>query len=88
MYYKQAYWYPSSGSDTYGIALVEWDTATWENDDHQMDGSYFIDIYSADKECFLCAQLKLVLSQSQVKFNSPCEMQDNLTKYEQIRCDI
>lgn len=87
-YYKHAHWYPSNGSDTYGIALVEWDTTTWENDDHQMGGSYFIDVYSENNECSLCTQLKQALSQSQVQFNSPCENDSNLTKYEYIRCDI
>jgi len=87
-YYKYAYWYPSSGSDTYGIAIVEWDTTTWENDKQQMGGSYFIDVYSEKKECFLCDQLKAALSQAQVKFKSPCERQSNLTEYERIRCDI
>ncbi|RDL45038.1 hypothetical protein DN730_05315 [Marinomonas piezotolerans] len=87
-YYKHAYWYPSSGSDTYGIALIEWNTTTWENDKQQMGGSYFIDVYSEKKECSLCDQLKVALSQSQVKFKSPCETQTNLTEYERIRCDI
>ncbi|MFC3853994.1 hypothetical protein ACFOSD_14540 [Salinispirillum marinum] len=87
-YYKHAYWYPSSGSDTYGIALVEWDTTTWENDDQKMGGSYFIDVYSENKECSLCTQLKEALLQGQVKFKSPCESQTNLTEYERIRCDI
>jgi hypothetical protein len=43
-HYKHAYWYPSGGSDTYGIALVEWDTTTWKSDKSKMGGSYFIDV--------------------------------------------
>ncbi|WP_144062464.1 hypothetical protein [Simiduia agarivorans] len=87
-YYKHAYWYPSNGSDTYGIALVEWDTTTWENDKQQMGGRYFIDVYSEEKECSLCDQLRAALFQAQVKFKSPCEIQSDLTEYERIRCDI
>jgi len=87
-YYKHAYWYPYSGSDTFGIAVVEWDTTTWEKDDHEMGGSYFIDVYSDNENCVLCAQLKSALLRSNIEFKSPCESPDKLTKYEHIRCDI
>lgn len=87
-YYKHAYWYPSNGSDIYGIALVEWDTTTWKDDDQKMGGSYFIDVYSEGKECPLCEKLKMSFLQNQVKFKSPCETQANLTEYERIRCKI
>ena len=87
-YYKHAYWYPSNGSNTYGIAIVEWDTSSWDNDDSRMGGSYFIDVYSEAKECKLCSSLKVNFQKSKIDFSSPCEQSKGLTKYEKIRCDI
>ncbi len=87
-YYKHAYWYPSNGSETYGIAIVEWDTSSWDNDDSRMGGSYFIDVYSEAKECKLCSSLKATFQRRKINFSSPCEKSTGLTKYEKIRCDI
>ena len=86
--YKHAYWYSYRGSDTYGIALIEWDDSSWDHDDFEMGGKYFIDVYSDTKECKLCKAIKVALQQNKFEFSSPCEKGDNLTKYEKIRCKI
>jgi len=87
-FYKHAFWYPQNGSDVYGIAIVEWDTSSWDNDEQQMGGRFFIDVYSESTSCVLCPLVKTVLSEARVEYSSPCENPKGLTDYEKIRCDI
>ena len=81
--FEIAYWYPSNGSEYYGVALVKWIPGF-----EDMSDRYFIDVYAADEACSLCGGVKLVLQNSGIKYLSACERPDISTEYEKFRCDI
>ncbi len=83
--YEVAYWYPESGSDIYGVALIKWVSDVNGADADTLRNHYFIEIYSQDKGCSLCSTVKSELSAHHVSYISACD-NPKRTEYEKTRC--
>lgn len=79
--YEVAYWYPDSGSDYYGVALIKWMHGGEDTNDR-----YFIEVYAKDKDCSLCGTVRDALDGHQVSYFSACDHLNQSTQYEKARC--
>jgi hypothetical protein len=81
-----AYWYPSKGSDIYGVGVAKYVSDLKGVGAEEMRDRYFVEVYAWDKGCSLCNSVKAALSARNVSYFSACENATASTEYEKIRC--